>query len=282
MCNSSHHAMSTRNLHRELRDHRTNVLRACLLAATGAKWVAACCVTCQHIQHVGVLQTRLNTNIARASSFVPMEDQQQTLHHDIEMTSFDVNAANTHQSGSLFDLPPETWIQICKLAVEYEGPIMIDSMPCLDEAAYQHRPGPSAFRWTRPERCAHTKCTNERDRLKQPGIARTCRAIRQECLAHYYESNLFYSCSIGGYFWHIKPWFECLTIGHRRLLRRLYQYERDWPLGGGLKQLSESDNRDEDVEELRQYGCWIEFNNSTTPRRPLRVVYCEGENVAHA
>ena len=201
----------------------------------------------------------------------------------MELKTPNVLETKTHHSISLFDLPPEIWTKICKLAVEYKGPILINSMPCLDEAAHQLGYGFGSSHRIESKRCTtHTKCSAERDRLQQPGITRTCHAIRQECLAHYYENNLFYCGSMSGDCWSLQRWLEFIAIEHRGLLRRLYLHPKGCQIGRMLRRLSEKDTRDEDIEELRKFGFGAELGNEEGFGKPLRVIYCEDEDVAQA
>ena len=79
---------------------------------------------------------------------------------------------------SLLDLPPEIWSKICKLAVEEQTPIKIFTAP--DD-------------W-------HGNIASEGKsgivKANQPPITLVCRIIREDCLDHYYKSNIFYGVTV--------------------------------------------------------------------------------------
>lgn len=71
----------------------------------------------------------------------------------------------------LLDLPPEIWSKIVKLAVECRYPINV--LPKL-----------------RPS-FANGKLHDKRIKRYEPAVAAVCRKIREECLPHYYKTNIF-------------------------------------------------------------------------------------------
>ncbi|KAF2480469.1 hypothetical protein BDY17DRAFT_193449 [Neohortaea acidophila] len=64
----------------------------------------------------------------------------------------------------LLDLPPEIWSKICKLAVKDDSPVLL-------KPGSPHYENPTVVR--------------------QPGITRVCRRIREECLPEFYRVNHF-------------------------------------------------------------------------------------------
>lgn len=85
------------------------------------------------------------------------------------------------QHYGLLDLPPEIWSKIVKLAVEYLKAIEVPKNSYLDnarEVRFWHE--------TNPTRNPHGT-----DRCGPPPITQVCKAIREECLLHYYKSNTF-------------------------------------------------------------------------------------------
>lgn len=84
-----------------------------------------------------------------------------------------INHDTQGKTTSLLDLPPEIWSKICKLVVERDRPINV----------YR-------FLFSTPSQLGVAKRSNV---ITQPRITKVCRAIRHECLPHYYKVNAFYS-----------------------------------------------------------------------------------------
>lgn len=99
------------------------------------------------------------------------------------------------ESSSLLDLPTEIWTYICELAVIEDAPISIFSSMC-------------------PKR-------NER-KVMQPGITRTCRAIRTHALPVFYQQNSFIASQSISMTSQIVRWFKAIGWTNRSQLQHLY------------------------------------------------------------
>lgn len=99
----------------------------------------------------------------------------------------------------LFDLPPEIWSKIRKLAVEHSAPIDVSDI--MWSTKKSHRP---------------TK------RRYDPAITAVSRAIRAECLAHYHRVNTFYfhTCNVGM----PQNWLEDIGKANREVLGTVYLF----------------------------------------------------------
>lgn len=91
------------------------------------------------------------------------------------------------QNFRLFDLPTELWLRICELAVTRPSPIDI-----------------TRARWA----------NHQVQVVKQPAITRTCRVLRHEGLAFFYQNNTFEAHHWGGVAC-IRQWL--LAIGKENL-----------------------------------------------------------------
>ena len=178
----------------------------------------------------------------------------------------DINPVQ-HGKSPLLALPPEIWSYICKLAVKYDEPINILAimrkpyLRCTGEEQY---------------RCSAEELKKHRSMLAQPAITRVCRAIRKECLPHFYKTNLFYSYSFVDsgqdydllysmvnlpveYAYYLDFWLEAIGPDNRAFIERLY-----YKLGmstlyptymGPLDCLtSRKTIREEDISLLRDFG----------------------------
>lgn len=125
-------------------------------------------------------------------------------------------AENEHNIAAkktgLLDLPPELWSRICKLAVEREGALRAF-------AVIRKRHNPKT-----PEEAARAlNCRESEFVVRQPALLFTCRAIREECLPHYYASNTFYTVGSKMSPEYIERWLNSIGEPGRNAVGGIYQ-----------------------------------------------------------
>lgn len=110
----------------------------------------------------------------------------------------------------LLDLPPEIWSKIVKLAVVYDSPLKINTMPIKVNVRNQCRKVIKVA-------------------VNEPGITRVRHNIREECLRHFYKVNTFYHYTTNGNTRRLSKWLDCIDrlLGKRNIeaLGEVYQFE---------------------------------------------------------
>lgn len=151
----------------------------------------------------------------------------------------------------LLDLPPEIWSKICKLAVESNAPVK-----AFGDTRRRHYPK------TPEEHFIAANCREWEYVVCEPAILFTCRAVREERLIHYYETNTFYAPRREMNLRYIERWFNAIGDAGRAGVRGIYYrtHLKETFLvtfeGRELEPLDLWSCPDEEIEELNQATGW--------------------------